>query len=131
MTAYVKYKEVLKMAGKVFDHEIQCLQNIIFFQMPIFKNFMSCLRKKLPERCFVKELSLCHKLKNFNLHIFGMYYIRPLVFQTYIIYSNLIHSLKYLRSPTLGYKDIGIRKLEFVANTQFLYESSARKMFCL
>ena len=29
--------------------------------------------------------------------------------------------MKYLRSTTLGYKDIEIRKSEFVAKTQFLY----------
>jgi len=35
----------------------------------------------------------------------------------------MIHSLKYLRSPTLKCKDIGIRKSEFVTKTQFLYVS--------
>jgi len=44
-----------------------------------------------------------------------------LIFQTWIILSNRIHSLKYLRSTTLGCKDIGIRKSEFVAKTQFLW----------
>ena len=29
--------------------------------------------------------------------------------------------MKYLRSTTFGFKDIGIRKSEFVTNTQFLY----------
>jgi len=29
--------------------------------------------------------------------------------------------LKYLRSATVGFKDIGIRKSEFVAKTQFLF----------
>ena len=38
-----------------------------------------------------------------------------------IITSNIIHSLKYLRSTTLGCKYIGIRKSEFVAKTQFLF----------
>ena len=33
----------------------------------------------------------------------------------------MIDSLKYLRSPTLKGKDIGIRKSEFVTKTQFLY----------
>ena len=31
--------------------------------------------------------------------------------------------MKYLRSTTLGYKDIGIRKSEFVPKTQFLSQS--------
>ena len=38
----------------------------------------------------------------------------PLIFQTWIIWSNIIHSLRYVRSTTLDYKDIGIRKSEFV-----------------
>ena len=36
------------------------------------------------------------------------------------INQNINHSLKYLRSTTLCCKDLGIRKLEFVAKTQFL-----------
>ena len=32
-----------------------------------------------------------------------------------------MYSLKYLRSTTLGCKDRGIIKFEFVAKTQFLY----------
>ena len=32
----------------------------------------------------------------------------------------MIDSLKYLGSPTLKCKDIGIKKSEFVAKTQFL-----------
>ena len=31
-----------------------------------------------------------------------------------------MHSLKYKRSPILGYKDIGYRKSEFVAKSQLL-----------
>ena len=63
---------------------------------------------------FKKELSLCHKLKFSNPYIFTTGWRRPLIFQTYIIWSNRIHSLKYLRSTTLGCKDIRIRKFEFV-----------------
>ena len=37
-----------------------------------------------------------------------------------IILSNRNQRLKYLRSTTLGCKDIGIRQSEFVAKTQFL-----------
>ena len=46
---------------------------------------------------------------------------KPLIFQTQIIWSNRIHSLKYLRSATFGSEDIVIRKLEIVAKTQFLF----------
>ena len=42
----------------------------------------------------------------------------------YLIYQ-LIHGLKYRRSTALGCKDIGIRKFEFVAKTQFLCESAS------
>ena len=54
----------------------------------------------------LKELSLCHKLGFSNPYIFGTQCRKPLIFQTYIIRSNRIHSLKYLRSTTLEYKDI-------------------------
>ena len=68
-----------------------------------------------------KELSLCHKLKFSNPYIFTTGWRRPLIFQTYNIWCNRIHSLKYLRFTTVGYKDIRIRKFEFVTKTQFLY----------
>ena len=67
-----------------------------------------------------KELSLCHKLWIYNPYFFGTQYRKSLIFQTYIIWSNRIHSLKYLRSTTFGSKDVVIRKSEFVAKTQFL-----------
>ena len=68
-------------------------------------------------------MSLCHKLWIYNLNIFGTQCCKYLIFQTYIIRSNRIHSLKYLRSTTLESKDIGFRKAEFVAKTQFLWHS--------
>ena len=39
-----------------------------------------------------------------------------------LIWSNRIHSSKYLRSTTFGSKDIVIRKAEFVAKTRFLFK---------
>jgi len=65
-------------------------------------------------------LSLRNKIKYLNLEIFRTRSCKPLIFQTQIIWSNRIHSLKYLRSATFGSKDIVIRKSEFVAKTQFL-----------
>ena len=62
-----------------------------------------------------------YKLWFYNHYIFRIQCRKPLIFQTYIIWSNRIHSLKYLRSTTLESKDIGFRKAEFVAKTQFLY----------
>ena len=43
----------------------------------------------------------------------------------YFIYISInysINSLKYLRSTTLGYKDIEIKKSEFVAKTQLIWK---------
>ena len=69
----------------------------------------------------IKELSFCHKLEFSNLYIFATGWRKPLIFQTYMIWSNRNHSLKYVRSMSLGCKDIGIRKSKVVAKTQFLY----------
>ena len=67
-----------------------------------------------------KELSLLNKIKYLDLNIFWTRCCKPLIFQTQIIRSNRIHSLKYLRSTTFSSKDIVIIKSEFVAKTQFL-----------
>jgi len=48
--------------------------------------------------------------------IFWFQYLCNLLTQTFGI-----NSLKYLRSTTLGYKDIKIRKSDFVAKTQLLW----------
>ena len=60
-----------------------------------------------------KELSFCHKLRFSKPYIFLTWSCKPLSFQIYVLCSNL-------RSTKKGYKDIGIRKSEFVATTQFL-----------
>ena len=53
--------------------------------------------------------------------IFKYLYFFHLMVKTYdILSSNRIHSLKYLRSTALDYKDIEIRKSKFVTKTQFL-----------
>ena len=67
-------------------------------------------------------MSHCHKLWFSNPYIFGTQCHKSLIFQTYIIWSNKSHNLKCQRSTTLKSKKIGIRKLEFVAKTQFLYK---------
>ena len=70
------------------------------------------------------EMSLCHKLNFFNPYIFDTWWCtlcKPLIFHTWIIWSNRNHSENDLRSTTLGCKDIRIRKSEFVAKTQFFY----------
>ena len=52
------------------------------------------------------------KLKSSDPNIFATWWYKPLIFQTQVILSLSINSLKYLRSTTLGYKDIEIRKSE-------------------
>ena len=74
----------------------------------------------LSQKFMVKELTLCHKLWFSNPNIFGTQCRNPLIFQTYIFWSNKSHSLKFQRFTTLESKDIGIRKSEFVAKSQFL-----------
>ena len=54
----------------------------------------------------IKKLSLCHKLKFSNSYFFANWWRKPLIFQAYIIWSNRIHSFKYLRFTTLSCKDI-------------------------
>ena len=46
---------------------------------------------------------------------------QPVIFQTFIILCTIIDIWKYQRSVTLGCIDIGGRKSQFVAKTQFLY----------
>ena len=72
-------------------------------------------------KIFAKGLSLCPKLKCSNPYIFATSWCKTLIFKSLIIGSNIIHSLKYLRSVTLWCKDIGIKKYEIVTKTQFLY----------
>ena len=66
----------------------------------------------------LKELCLCHKLRISNPDIFAIQCRRPEIFQNmnYVRPNNL--SLKYKRFTRC--KDIGIRKFEIMAKTQFL-----------
>ena len=73
----------------------------------------------------VKELSLCHKLWIYNPDTFATQCRTSLIFQTYIVWSNRIHILKYLRSTTLESKDTRARKVKFVAKTQVLWKMLA------
>ena len=68
-----------------------------------------------------KELSFfCHKLRFSNPYIFATRFRWSLIFQTMnSVWSNS-RSLKYQRFTRSGCKDIGIRKFEIVAKTQFL-----------
>ena len=79
----------------------------------------------------LKELSFCHKLKSSNPNIFAASWCKALIFQILIVLSISINSLKYLRSSTLGYKDIEIRKSEYVAKIKFLSGSAKNILWLL
>ena len=68
-----------------------------------------------------KELTLCNKLWFSNPYIFGFQRRKPLKFQTMTFVRSNNISLKYQRFTTMGSKDIGIRKSEFVAKSQFIW----------
>ena len=67
-----------------------------------------------------QELSLCHKHKFSNSYILATWWWEPLIFQTQILWSNLFHSLKYLRSTKLECK--GIIKSEFPQKNTFYWD---------
>ena len=83
------------------------------------KKTLSCKQLILDCICPSKELSLWNKIKYLNLNILRTRCCKPLILQIQIIWSNRIHSLKYLRPATFGSKDIVIRKSEFVVKTEF------------
>ena len=94
---------------------------LVYRNLVILKNKYCCklqlgissLKSLNTSKTIWKELSFCRKLS-------ATCGCKLLIFQTSIIWSNRINSLKYLRSTTLGCQDIGIRIIEFVAKTQFL-----------
>ena len=91
---------------------------------PISNKSLDAHAKLWKRRLFLflpKDLNLCYKFNFCNPYIFATWLYKPLIFQTHIIWSNSIHSLKFQRSTTLGCSDIEIRKSEFVAKAQFLY----------
>ena len=65
--------------------------------------------ESLPQTWILQSLYLVNlRTKTFDISNFAFW-------------SRRIHILKYLRSTTLGWKDIEIRKSEFVAKIQLLY----------
>ena len=70
------------------------------------------------------ELNLCPLLEKKieslpQTEILSSLYLQPLIFQTYIIWFNIIHTLKYLRSTTLCSKDIGISNMSLWQGLNF------------
>ena len=96
-------------------HTNYCQDRFLYIFLTFFlKNFL----KNFP-------ITSTYKLKNFgeknSTNISATWYWKPLIFQTYTIWSYRIYTLKDLNSKTCGCKDIGMRKSEFVAKTQFLF----------
>ena len=67
--------------------------------------------------CPVHVLAKESGLRFSNHYIFATWWYKPLIFQTLINWSNKNHSFEYLRSLTLGCKNIGLRKTELVTKT--------------
>ncbi len=76
-------------------------------------------RKKTDFFRFNKERSLCRKHKLYHPYMFPICWEKPLKFQTWIMSYTRIYIMKYLWTTTLGCKDLGNRKSEFVAKTLF------------
>ena len=71
------------------------------------------------------------KLKFSNLYIFAIKCRRPFIFQTVISVRSYNISLKFQRFTQFCCRDVGIRKLEFVATTQFLIPFQSSFVFSL
>ena len=96
-----------------------------------FTNWNHCILEYL--RFFFKltepkDLSLYHKLWFSNCFFFATQCLRSLIFQAmnYVRLNNL--SLKYQRLSPSSWKDISIRKSEFVTKTQFLWATFLWKL---
>ena len=61
-------------------------------------------------------MSVCHNIKFSNPFIFSTWRWKPLIFQTLIIWSNRIQSLKYSRPMDHKYREW---TLDFCGKTQF------------
>ena len=69
---------------------------------------------------FLKERNLLFSANSDFIIPISLDYDKPLKFQTMTFVRSKNISLKYQRFTTLGSKDIGNRKSEFVAKSQFL-----------
>ena len=83
-----------------------------------------CEMRSIKDRNFqssnIKELSFCHKIKFSYLYIFSTLCCEPLIFQTIKSASKNNLSLKYQRITPSSCRDIGMRKLKFVAKLSFV-----------
>ena len=76
-----------------------------------------------------KEMSICNKLWLSNSYNLATHSPGPLIFQNFNSIRSNILSLKYQRVTPSGCEAIGVRKCEFVAKTQFLWEILQSKGF--
>ena len=76
----------------------------------------------------LKELSFWNKLRFSNTYIFATQCRRPQIFKTMNNVRSNSLSLKYKGFPPSDSQDLGIRKLEFVAKTQFLWKINEKKL---
>ena len=76
-------------------------------------------------------MSLCQKPKSFNSYICTTWSCTPFIFQTKIIWSTIFHTFKYLRSSTLGCKDIRIITWLCVKNSVFSRDFIIRYFLCI
>ena len=121
----------MKTLKQCFRHDIMLLQCKLFYKqlkIPDLVKFIFLFHSFLVLTVhlystffvFLKEFSLRRKLRFSNTYIFATQCRRPQIFQTmnYVRPNRL--SLKYQGFPPSDYQDMGIRKFEFVAKTQFL-----------
>ena len=58
-------------------------------------SFLKTVYMLLLRSITIKELTLCHKFNFWKTYNFVTWWCKPWIFQTYIIWSNSIHSSKY------------------------------------
>ena len=77
--------------------KLSLLQELIFFGLLFLFGYAGTNN--------TKELIFCQKLKCSNPNIFATRWSKSLIFQTYIIWSNITYNMTYLRSTTSGFRD--------------------------
>ena len=85
----------------------------------ILNGFFKVYLKYVSQGCIQRNWLFATN-SDFLIPIFGFQRRKPLKFQTMTFDRSKNISLKYQRFTTLASKDIGIRKSEFVAKSQFL-----------
>ena len=127
------------MYGLKFHYQVDincCLLNynliiIMIKCSQVKQNPIIATKWEIYQTCFMcnkcdkmgKELSFCHKLKYSYPYIFSTHGHRPQIFQTINSVGSINLSLKHHGFTLSGCRDIEIKKFEFVAKTQVLYQT--------